>query len=113
MATIHDVEKGFIRTDLPQFSIGDTLLVKVKIKEGDKERIQPFEGVVIKKRGTALRSTFTLRKVSFGIGVERVFPLNSPSIEAIQVVSKGIVRRAKLYYLRNLRGKAARVKTKR
>ncbi len=113
MASIHDVEKEFIRTDLPQFSIGDTLLIKVKIKEGDKERLQPFEGVVIKKRGTGLRATFTLRKVSFGVGVERVFPLNSPSINAIQVVSKGSVRRAKLYYLRNLRGKAARVKTKR
>ncbi len=113
MGIMHDIEKGFIRTDVPEFSAGDALLVKVKIKEGDKERIQPFEGVVIKKRGSGVRCMFTVRKVSYGVGVERVFPLNSPAIESIKVLSKGRVRRAKLYYLRDLSGKAARIKEKR
>lgn len=110
MSIMHDVEKGFIRTDVPDFSPGDSLLVKVKIKEGDKERIQPFEGVVIKKRGSGPRAMFTLRKVSYGVGVERIFPLNSPSLDSIKVLSSGKVRRSKLYFLRNLSGKAARLK---
>ncbi len=113
MGAIHDVEKSFLRTDMPEFSPGDTVLVKVKIKEGDKERLQPFEGIVIKKRGSGMRSTFTVRKISYGVGVERIFPVNSPTIESVKVLSKGVVRRAKLYYLKNLKGKAARVKTRR
>ena len=112
MGIMQDIEKDFIRTDIPAFQPGDTLLVRVKIKEGDKERVQPFEGVVIKKRGGGVRATFTLRKVSYGVGVERIFPVNSPAIESIKVLSKGIVRRAKLYYLRDLKGKAARIKTR-
>jgi large subunit ribosomal protein L19 len=112
MGAIQDIEKGYLRTDIPAFSVGDTLVVKIRIKEGDKERLQPFEGTVIKKRGTGLRSTFTLRRVSFGVGVERIFPLFSPSIESISVVGRGDVRRAKLYYLRGLKGKAAKIKSK-
>lgn len=112
MGIIQDIEKDFIRTDIPAFQPGDTLHVRVKIKEGEKERVQPFEGVVIKKRGGGVRATFTLRKVSYGVGVERIFQVNSPSLESIKVLSKGIVRRAKLYYLRDLKGKAARIKTR-
>ena len=112
MGIIQDIEKDFIRTDIPAFQPGDTLHVRVKIKEGEKERVQPFEGVVIKKRGGGIRATFTLRKVSYGVGVERIFQVNSPSLESIKVLSKGIVRRAKLYYLRDLKGKAARIKTR-
>ena len=104
------IEKDFLRTDMPEFRPGDTVRVNIRIKEGDKERTQAFEGTVIRKRGNGIRSTTTVRKVSYGVGVERTFPLNSPSIESIKVVSKGIVRRAKLYYLRNLKGKAARIK---
>lgn len=110
MGIMQDVEKSFIRTDVPQFSPGDSLIVKVKIKEGDKERVQPFEGVVIKKRGSGPRAMFTVRKVSYGIGVERIFPLNAPSVESIKVLTKGKVRRSKIYYLRKLSGKAARIK---
>lgn len=113
MGVMQDIEKDYIRTDMPEFNPGDTLLVRVKIKEGDKERVQPFEGLVIKKRGSGVRATFTLRKVSYGVGVERIFPVNSPALESVKVLSKGVVRRAKLYYLRELRGKAARIKTKR
>ncbi|GMR04708.1 MAG: 50S ribosomal protein L19 [Thermodesulfobacteriota bacterium] len=113
MGLIEDVERGFLRTDLPEFRAGDTVLIKVRIKEGNKERLQNFEGVVIKKRGGGIRTTFTVRKVSYGIGVERIFPLNSPSVESIKVLSRGKVRRAKLYYLRELKGKAARIKEKR
>ncbi|MBW7956584.1 MAG: 50S ribosomal protein L19 [Deltaproteobacteria bacterium] len=113
MGVMQDIEKDYIRTDMPEFNPGDTLLVKVRIKEGDKERVQPFEGIVIKKRGSGVRATFTLRKVSYGVGVERIFPVNSPALESVKVLSKGVVRRAKLYYLRELKGKAARIKTKR
>ena len=113
MGVIQDIEKDFIRTDIPAFNPGDTLLVRVKIKEGDKARVQPFEGVVIKKRGGGVRATFTLRKISYGVGVERIFPVNSPALESVKVLTKGIVRRAKLYYLRDLKGKAARIKTRR
>jgi large subunit ribosomal protein L19 len=113
MGVLQDIEKDYIRTDIPEFGPGDTLLVKVKIKEGDKERIQPFEGTVIKKRGGGVRSTFTVRKISYGVGVERIFPTNSPALDSIKVLSRGKVRRAKLYYLRDLKGKAARIKVKR
>ncbi len=113
MGVMQDIEKDYIRTDMPEFNPGDTLLVKVRIKEGDKERVQPFEGIVIKKRGSGVRATFTLRKISYGVGVERIFPVNSPALESVKVLSRGVVRRAKLYYLRELRGKAARIKTRR
>lgn len=112
MGTILDIEKKYMRTDMPVFSSGDTLLIRVRIKEGEKERIQPFEGIVIKRRGSGTGATFTVRKVSYGVGVERIFPLNSPSIESIKVLNKGMVRRSKLYYLRGLKGKAAKVKEK-
>lgn len=113
MGAIQEIEKGYLRTDIPSFGPGDTILVRVKIKEGDKERVQPFEGTVIKKRGNGIRETFIVRKISYGVGVERIFPVNSPSIESIKVLSHGKIRRAKLYYLRNLKGKAARLKVKR
>ncbi len=112
MGVVKDIEKDYIRTDLPEFRPGDTVVVNVRIKEGDKERLQAFEGIVIRKRGGGLRTTFTVRKVSYGVGVERIFPLHSPSIESIKVKSRGRVRRARLYYLRNLVGKAARVKVR-
>ena len=104
------VEREQFRTDLPDFRVGDTIRVHVKIVEGDKERIQPFEGVVIRKKKGGIRSTFTVRKISYGIGVERIFPFHSPRIEHIDVVGRGKVRRAKLFYLRNLKGKAARIR---
>ncbi|MGB9699239.1 MAG: 50S ribosomal protein L19 [Thermodesulfobacteriota bacterium] len=113
MHALEQLEKEQIRTDLPDFRPGDTIKVHVKIKEGDKERIQVFEGVVIRKRRGASRSTFTVRKVSYGVGVERIFPTNSPAIERIEIVQRGKVRRAKLYYLRQLKGKAARIKEQR
>jgi len=102
-----------MRLDLPDFAPGDTVNVHVKIKEGEKERIQVFQGVVISKRKGTTNATFTVRKVSYGIGVERIFPLHSPVIDKIEVVSRGRVRRAKIYYLRNLKGKAARIKERR
>lgn len=110
MNPLANIEKDFLRTDIPEFRPGDAVRVNIRIKEGDKERTQAFEGTVIRKRGNGIRSTITVRKVSYGVGVERTFPLNSPSIESIKVMSKGMVRRAKLYYLRNLKGKAARIK---
>jgi len=110
MNALNIVEKDEMRTDLPEFRVGDTIRVHVKIKEGDKERIQVFEGVVIARKNGDLRSTFTVRKTSFGQGVERIFPLHSPIIDRIEVAKKGRVRRAKLYYLRALRGKAAKIK---
>jgi large subunit ribosomal protein L19 len=113
MGLIQQVEKNIIRTDLPDFSTGDTVRVMVKIREGEKERTQPFEGVCIKKRRGGARSTFTVRKISYGIGVERIFPTNSPLIGSIKVLFSGKVRRARLYYLRKLKGKAARLKEKR
>ncbi len=105
-----DFEKTQVRKEAPTFAPGDTVRVYVRIKEGEKERLQAFEGVVIARKHGGLRETFTVRKVSFGIGVERIFPIHSPVIEKIDVVKRGRVRRAKLYYLRNLRGKAARVR---
>jgi large subunit ribosomal protein L19 len=104
------VEKQQLRTDLPSFRPGDTIKVHVKIKEGDKERIQIFEGVCIAQKHGSIRATFTVRKMSFGHGVERIFPLHSRVIDKIEVVRSGRVRRAKLYYIRELRGKAARIK---
>jgi large subunit ribosomal protein L19 len=113
MEKIKQLEKEMMRLDLPEFVPGDTVKVHVKIKEGEKERIQVFQGVVISKRKGTSNASFTVRKVSYGIGVERIFPLHSPIIDKIEVVSKGKVRRAKIYYLRKLRGKAARIKEKR
>ena len=107
------VEATQLKTGLPDFSPGDTINVHVRVVEGDKEREQAFQGVVIQRRGGGLRQTFTVRKISSGIGVERVFPLHSPNIKDIKLVRKGKVRRAKLFYLRNLVGKAARIAEKR
>jgi large subunit ribosomal protein L19 len=111
MNLVEMVEREQLRTDLPDFRAGDTVKVHVKIVEGEKERIQLFEGVVIRKKGGGIRSTFTVRKISYGIGVERIFPLHSPRVERIDVISHGKVRRAKLFYLRNLKGKAARIRS--
>jgi len=113
MGKIDQLEKEKIRLDLPDFSPGDTVKVHVKITEGEKERIQAFQGVVISKRKGSSNATFTVRKVSYGIGVERIFPTHSPIIDKIEVLTRGRVRRAKIYYLRKLRGKAARIKEKR
>jgi large subunit ribosomal protein L19 len=110
MELIRAVENSQIRTDLPRFRPGDTVRVHVKIKEGDKYRIQVFEGVIIAQKNNGVSSTFTVRKVSFGYGIERIFPLHSPIIEKLDVVKSGKVRRARLYYLRGRRGKAARLK---
>ncbi len=109
---VHKIQAAQLRKDLPEFRPGDTIRVHVRLKEaeGEKERIQAFEGVVISVRGRSASASFTVRRVSFGIGVERIFPLHSPSISSIEVVGKGNVRRARLYYLRNLKGKAARIK---
>ena len=113
MNIIEALEKEQLRSDIPDFAPGDTVRVHAKIVEGSRERIQMFEGVVISRQGTGVRETFTVRRISYGIGVERMFPAHSPRIEKIDVLRKGIVRRAKLYYLRNLTGKAARIKEKR
>jgi len=111
MNLLEIIEREQLRTDLQAFRVGDTVKVHVKIVEGEKERIQPFEGVVIRKKGGGIRSTFTVRKISYGIGVERIFPMHSPRIDRIDLVSRGKVRRAKLFYLRELKGKAARIRT--
>ncbi|MBP8625524.1 MAG: 50S ribosomal protein L19 [Syntrophorhabdaceae bacterium] len=111
--TIDLIEKEHMRLDLPEVDVGNNVKVFTKIFEGDKERIQMFEGVVIKKRGGNTRATFTVRKISYGIGIEKTFPVHSPLIEKIEVTSKSKVRRARLYYLRNLKGKAAKLKEKR
>jgi large subunit ribosomal protein L19 len=110
--TIDKVRQSQVRQDIPAFRPGDTIRVHVRLKEaeGEKERIQPFEGVVISRRGQSSGATFTVRRVSFGIGVERIFPVQSPSISTIEVLQQGRVRRAKLYYLRGLKGKSARIK---
>ena len=113
MEKIKQLEREMMRLDQPDFAPGDTVKVHVKIKEGEKERIQMFQGVVISKRKGTTNATFTVRKVSYGVGVERIFPLHSPIIDRIEVVTKGRVRRAKIYYLRKLRGKAARIREKR
>ena len=113
MNIIQALEQEQLRTDIPAFAPGDTVRVHVKVVEGTRERIQMFEGVVIARQGTGVRETFTVRRISYGVGVERTFPVHSPRLEKIDVVRKGIVRRAKLYYLRALTGKAARIKEKR
>lgn len=109
---IAEIEKEYMKSDVPQFNVGDTVRVSVKVKEGNRERIQMFEGIVIAKKNGSVRESFTVRRVSFGIGIERTFPLHSPRITAIEVVKHGRVRRAKLYYLRKLSGKAAKIKEK-
>ena len=109
---IAEIEKEYMKADVPQFNVGDTVRVSVKVKEGNRERIQMFEGIVIAKKNGSVRESFTVRRVSFGIGIERTFPLHSPRITSIEVVKHGRVRRAKLYYLRNLSGKAAKIKEK-
>jgi large subunit ribosomal protein L19 len=111
MNLVSAVEEAY-KKDMTDFNVGDTVRVSVKVIEGDKERIQPFDGVVIAKRGGSTRETFTVRKISFGVGVERIFPLFSPSIHKIDIVKRGDVRRAKLYYLRGKKGKAAKIKEK-
>ncbi len=107
---INELTKEQLKTDLPNFKPGDTVRVHVRIVEGSRERIQVFEGVVIKRRGGGVSETFTVRKISYGVGVERTFPVHTPKIEKLEVTRRGRVRRAKLYYLRNLRGKAARIR---
>ena len=109
MNLIQEITQDLLRKDIPSFRPGDTLKVHVKVIEGSRERIQLFEGVVIKRRGGGISETFTVRKISYGVGVERTFPLHTPKIEKIEVARRGKVRRAKLYYLRALRGKAARI----
>lgn len=110
MNVIDAIEREQLKSDIPPFRPGDTLRVHVRVIEGEKERIQAFEGVCIGMKGGGNRATFTVRKVSYGVGVERIFPLHSPRIDRIDVISRGVVRRAKLYYLRNLSGKAARIR---
>ncbi len=113
MNLIELLDQEQLRTDLPAFRAGDTLKVMVKVVEGTRERLQAFEGVCIKRNGGGIRETFTVRRVTYGIGVERTFPTHSPRVERIEVVRRGIVRRARLYYLRELTGKAARIREKR
>lgn len=107
------VDKAYLRTDIPAFRPGDTVRVHVRVVEAGRERVQVFQGVVIRRQGGGLQETFTVRKISFGVGVERTFPVHSPSIAKLEIVSYGLVRRAKLYYLRDLRGKKARIKERR
>lgn len=109
---IKAVEETYKKKEIPDFKVGDTVRVYVKVKEGDRERLQPFEGVVIARRGGGLRETFMVRKISFGVGVERIFPLHSPVVDSIELIKRGDVRRAKLYYLRRKKGKEAKVKEK-
>ena len=113
MNTLDALDAAALRTDIPAFRPGDTLKVHVRVVEGNRSRIQVFQGVVIRRQGSGVRETFTVRKMSFGVGVERTFPVNTPVIDRIQVETRGDVRRAKLYYLRELRGKAAKIKEKR
>jgi large subunit ribosomal protein L19 len=113
MHQLDDVDKASLRDDIPAFRAGDNVKVHVKVIEGTRSRVQVFQGVVIRRHGGGVGETYTVRKVSFGVGVERTFPLHSPVIEKIEVVTRGDVRRAKLYYLRDLRGKAAKIKEKR
>ena len=113
MHALQQLEQAQLKQELPDFRPGDTVRVSVRIVEGNRERVQAFEGVAIAISGSGVRRTFTVRKISYGVGVERVFPLHSPKIESIQVMRRGKVRRAKLYYLRQLRGRAARIKERR
>ena len=112
MDALKIISQGSIKTELPEFNIGDTVRVSVNIKEGDRERIQMFEGTVIARKGSGVAETFTVRRVYYGVGVERIFPLHSPNVKNVQVIRYGKVRRSKLYYLRNRLGKAAKVKEK-
>ena len=107
---IKSVEEKFLRKDLPDFNVGDTVKMKIKVQEADKIRLHPFEGIVIRKTGKGLRGTFTVRKMSFGEGVERIFPIHSPVIESLKIMSKGVAKKAKLYYLRTRDGKKSRLK---
>ena len=113
MHTLDSLDAASLRSDVPDFRPGDTLKVHVRVVEGNRERVQVFQGVVIRRQGGGVRETFTVRKVSFGVGVERTFPVHTPIIQKIEVVTRGDVRRAKLYYLRELRGKKAKIKEKR
>lgn len=113
MHTLDAVDATSLRDDVPEFRAGDTLKVHVKVVEGSRSRVQVFQGVVIRRQGSGVRETFTVRKISFGVGVERTFPVHSPVIDKIEVATRGDVRRAKLYYLRTLRGKAAKIREKR
>lgn len=113
MHALVDIEQTQMKQNLPEFRAGDTVRVQVRLIEGNRERVQAFEGIVIAISGSGGRRTFTVRKVSYGVGVERIFPLHSPKLDAIEVVRRGQVRRAKLFYLRQLRGKAARIKERR
>lgn len=109
---IAEIEKEYMKSDVPQFDVGDTVRVSVKVKEGNRERIQAFEGIVIAKKNGSVRESFTVRRISFGVGIERTFPLHSPRVTDIEIIKHGKVRRAKLYYLRNLSGKAAKIREK-
>ncbi|HET6909034.1 MAG TPA: 50S ribosomal protein L19 [Mycobacteriales bacterium] len=113
MQTLDAIDAAALRSDIPDFRPGDTVKVHVRVVEGNRERIQVFQGVVIRRQGGGVRETFTARKVSFGVGVERTFPVHSPIVDHIEIVTRGDVRRAKLYYLRELRGKKAKIKEKR
>jgi len=113
MNTLDALDADSLRADIPDFRPGDTVKVHVRVVEGNRSRIQVFQGVIIRRQGGGIRETFTVRKVSFGVGVERTFPVHTPVVEKIEVVTRGDVRRAKLYYLRELRGKAAKIKEKR
>lgn len=113
MNIINVLEQEQLRSDIPAFRAGDTVRLHVKVVEGSRERIQMFEGLVIKRQGAGIRETFTVRRIASGVGVERTFPVHSPRLEKIELLRRGIVRRAKLYYLRNLTGKAARIREKR
>ena len=113
MHILDSLDAASLRDDIPEFRPGDTLKVHVKVVEGNRSRVQVFQGAVLRRQGEGVRETFTVRKVSFGVGVERTFPVHSPILDKIEVVSRGDVRRAKLYYLRDLRGKAAKIKEKR
>ena len=113
MNTLDALDAKSLRSDIPAFRPGDTLKVHVRVIEGSRERVQVFKGVVIRRQGGGIRETFTVRKISFGVGVERTFPVHSPNLDKVELVTRGDVRRAKLYYLRELRGKAAKIKEKR
>ena len=113
MHTLDSIDAASLRSDIPEFRPGDTVKVHVRVVEGNRERIQVFQGVIIRRQGGGVRETFTARKVSFGVGVERTFPVHSPIVDHVEVVTRGDVRRAKLYYLRELRGKKAKIKEKR
>ena len=113
MQKLDALDSKSMKSDLPEFRAGDTVNVHVRVVEGNRERIQVFKGVVIRRQGRGVSETFTVRKISFGVAVERIFPIHSPVVDKIEVLSRGIVRRAKLYYLRDLRGKAARIREKR